>query len=411
MNSLRICHLGKYYPPTPGGIETHTRTLARAQAELGAEVRVICVRHGRGPTAVEQDGPVEVTRLGRLASAAKIDVCPGLPGALRRAAAESDVLHMQVPNPTMILGLLAAGVRTPLVVTYQSDLVRQRVRGLLFRPLERLAYRRVRAVLASSPTYADGSPFLRSYTDRLSVLPHGIDLAPYRDPSLEHRAEAARIRASYPTPIWLTCGRMVYYKGLPTALRALTELPGTLLLIGGGRDRLALEQEARRLGVADRAVFLGNLPHYLDLVPYYLAADAFWFPSNARSESFGLVQVEAMAAGCPLINCAIPHSGVPWVCRHEQEGLTVPVDDPSAFAAAARRLLDEPNLRERLTATARERADREFDHRVMARRSLEVYRRVLGVAASSQISTIGQPPEVEGVTPTSLPLTFSPAES
>ena len=65
--------------------------------------------------------------------------------------------------------------------------------------------------------------------------------------------------------------------------------------------------------MADRVVFPGDLPHYLDLVPYYLAADAFWFPSNARSEAFGLVQVEAMACGCPVINTAIPHSGVAWV--------------------------------------------------------------------------------------------------
>ena len=104
--------------------------------------------------------------------------------------------------------------------------------------------------------------------------------------------------------------------------------------------------------MADRVVFLGTLPHYLDVVPYYLAADAFWFPSNARSEAFGLVQVEAMASGCPVINTRIPHSGVPWVSLHEETGLTVPVDDPAALAAAANRLLTEPGLRDRLAAAA-----------------------------------------------------------
>ena len=89
-------------------------------------------------------------------------------------------------------------------------------------------------------------------------------------------------------------------------------------------------------------------------MPYYLAADAFWFPSNARSEAFGLVQVEAMASGCPVINTAIPHSGVPWVSPHEETGLTVPVDDPAALAAAANRLLTEPGLRDRLGAAGRD---------------------------------------------------------
>ena len=138
-----------------------------------------------------------------------------------------------------------------------------------------------------------------------------------------------------------------------------------------------LQAEAKRLGVDDRVDFLGNLPHYLDVVPYYLAADAFWFPSNARSEAFGLVQVEAMASGCPVINTQIPHSGVPWVSRHEETGLTVAVNDPVALAAAARRLLTETGLRPRLAEAARRRAAAEFDHRIMAERSLEMYRRGL----------------------------------
>jgi rhamnosyl/mannosyltransferase len=152
---------------------------------------------------------------------------------------------------------------------------------------------------------------------------------------------------------------------------------GRLVLIGDGPEQPALRAEAKRLGVEDRVVFTGSLPHYLDLVPYYLAADAFWFPSNARSEAFGLVQVEAMASGCPVINTRIPHSGVAWVSLHEETGLTVPVDDPPALAAAANRLLTEPGLRDRLASAALRRAVQEFDHRVMAERSLSLYSHVL----------------------------------
>lgn len=373
---LRVVHLGKYYPPAPGGIETHTRTLARAQVDLGADVRVYCINHDGRQTVVDHDGPVEITRFGAAAAVAKLEVSSELVAALRQV--EADVLHMQVPNPTMTLALWLARPRVPLVVSYQSDVIRQRLRRAVFRPIERQVYRRVRAILTSSPTYAGGSSFLKPYADRLDCLPNGIDLAPYLEPSEAHRDEAAAIRSRHPGPLWLTAGRMVYYKGFIHALRALPEVPGTLLLVGDGPDRPALEAEARRLGVADRAVFLGNLPHYLDLIAYYLAASAFWFPSNARSEAFGIVQVEAMAAGCPVINTAIPHSGVSWVSPHERTGLTVPMDDPPALAAAARRLLEKPELRDRLTAAAKARAVTEFDHRVMAERSLAIYRRVLG---------------------------------
>lgn len=384
--ALRICHLGKYYPPAPGGIETHTRTLARAQAELGADVQVYCVNHQPGPTVVEPDGPVAVTRFRRAASAAKLDVCPDLVRGLARV--EADVLHMQVPNPTMILALLMARPPTPLVVTYQSDLVRQRLSAALFRPLERLAYRRVCAILPTSPTYPPGSHFLRPYGDRIEVLPMGIDLRPYLSPTAETQAEAARIRQRHPGPLWLGCGRLIYYKGFLNAVRALTRVPGTLLLVGDGPERPALEAEAAHLGVAGRVVFLGSMP-YQDVAPYYRAADAFWFPSNARSEAFGLVQVEAMASGCPVINTHIPDSGVAWVSRHEETGLTVPMDDPVALAEAAHRLLAEPGLRDRLAAAARERAAREFDHRVMAERSLSIYRRVL--AARPSPGPLGRP--------------------
>jgi glycosyltransferase involved in cell wall biosynthesis len=370
--TIRVCHLGKYYPPAPGGIESHVRTLALAQADLGMEVRVLCVNHQSGPTRVERDGLVEVVRFGRAAAAAKLDVCPGLRAALARI--EADILHLHVPNPTMILALLGAGLRAPVVVTYHSDLIRQRVLGALFRPLERLAYRQVRTILTTSPLYSAGSSFLRSYADRLQVLPHGIDLEPFLNPSNEDRMEVGRIRARHEGPLWLGCGRLVYYKGFQNAIRALTQVRGSLLLIGEGPDHGALQSEARRLGVRDRVVFLGNVPR---VMPYYLAADAFWFPSNARSEAFGIVQVEAMASSCPVINTQIPHSGVSWVSPHEETGLTVPVDDPAAFARAANRLLTEPGLRDRLAAAARERAMREFDHRTMAQRSLAIYRRVL----------------------------------
>ena len=373
---IEVCHLGKYYPPAPGGIETNVRILARAQADLGAQVQVFCVNHRPGPTSDEVDGPVAVRRFGRRARLDKLDVCPGLSAALTRV--EADVLHLHVPNPTMILAILAARPPQPIVVTYQSDVIRQRIRAWMFRPLERLAYRRVPAVLQTSPLYAGGSRFLRPYRDRLDVLPNGIDLAPYLDPAPAHRAEAERIRAAYQGPIWIGCGRMVYYKGFPVALRALRRVPGTLILIGGGPLLESLKRLARRLGMGDRVVFTGNLPHYLDIVPYYLAAEAFWFPSNARSEGFGIVQVEAMASGCPVINTAIPHSGVAWVSRHEETGLTVPVNDPEAFAAAAGRLLEEPGLRDQLVTAARKRAVAEFGHHTMAERSLDIYRRVLG---------------------------------
>lgn len=353
-------------------MEAHVQTLALAQADRGAHVRVFCVNHQPGPTRAERDGKVIVVRFRRLASIAKVDICPSL--LSRLAGIDADILHVHVPNPTMILAVLLAKPRAPIVVTYQSDHVRQRIRALLFRPLERWFYRNVRVILTTSPTYVAGSPFLQTQADRLKILPLGIDSQPFLEPSLEDRRESAQIRRQYQGPLWLACGRLAYYKGLIHAIRALTRVRGTLLIVGDGPERPRLKEEARGLGLDRRVVFIGTVS---SVVPYYHAVHALWFPSNARSEAFGLVQLEAMASGCPVINTSIPDSGVSWVSRHLETGLTVPMNDAAALADAAGRLLAEPGLRERLAVAARIRAVQEFDHRVMAERSLHIYRSVL----------------------------------
>lgn len=371
---LRVCHLGKYYPPAAGGIETHLQTLAQAQALMGLDVEVLCMRHSPGPTVMEMDGPVKVKRFCPTASVMKLQVSRELLREL--SAIDADILHMQVPNPTMIVAVLLARPRPPLVVTYQSDVIRPRILRALFRPVERLVYRRVRQIMPTSPPYAEESRFLARYRERIHVVPMGLDLRRYLAPSADVRRKAEELRRIHGDPIWLACGRLIYYKGLVNAIRALPLVEGKLLIVGDGPERDPLLLEAKRLGVADRVVFVGEQP-YQKIVPYYLAATAFWFPSNARSEAFGLVQVEAMASGCPVINTAIPGSGVAWVSRHEETGLTIPVDDPEALAAAANRLWSDEALRARLGEAAKGRAERDFDDRVMARKSVKVYESIV----------------------------------
>ena len=389
-NPLRVVHLGKYYPPASGGIETHTRTLARAQADLGANVTVVVVNHAtasgkdvtfdsfrRTPDAEDDDGPVTVLRAGRRGSVAKLDVAPGLLGLLRRLLRDPpDVWHLHTPNVTMMLAVLANPRVRPLVVTHHSDIVRQRLLKHAVRPLERAVYRRAAVLLADSPPYIDGSDVLQEFRSKVDSLPLGLDLTPFDRPSAAALAHADSLRRKHPGPIWVSVGRLVYYKALDVALAALREVPGTLVVIGTGPMERAWRDRATELGVADRVVWYGRASDD-ELVGTYHAATAMWFPSNARSEGFGLVQVEAMASGCPVLNAAVPHSGVSWVSRHEETGLTVPLNDPPAFAAAARRLLDEPGLRDRLAAEGRRQAAARFDHRAMAERSLAIYRDVV----------------------------------
>jgi rhamnosyl/mannosyltransferase len=389
--TLRVCHLGKFYPPAPGGVETHVQTLARAQARAGAAVQVVCVNHrdaastdvtwrplGATPTVVEADGDVRVLRLGRSASVSRLEMCPSLLGTLWKLREEgTDIVHVHAPNPTMFLALATLPTFSTLVVTHHSDVVKQRVLGRVFAPVERRVHERTAMVLSTSEAYAGGSPVLQGLGDKVRALPFGLDLNPFLKPSPAALAREASFRLEVGQPLWLAVGRLVYYKGLMTAIDALPHLPGRLLVVGTGPLAPALRAHAKTRRVADRIEWLGHVDADT-LVGAYRAATALWFPSNARSEGFGLVQVEAMASGCPVINTAIPHSGVPWVSRDGETGLTIPIGDHRALAAASRRLLDEPGLRARLGAAAAERARCEFNDDAMAQRSLELYAAALG---------------------------------
>ena len=362
---LKVLHVGKFYPPHAGGMESHLALLCR---ELRREVDVEVVVSNDGPRTVAEavDG-VRVTRIGTPLTFASASLSPGMARAIRAAAA--DVVHFHHPNPTAVLSYFASGHRGPLVVTYHSDIVRQRVLGALADPLLNRFLARARAIVATSPNYLASSPVLRRHAARCRVIPFGIDATELD----EVDADAVReLRARYGGRVVLGVGRLVYYKGFDYLVRAMASMRGRLLLAGDGPLRGSLEKLASTLGVADRVTLLGSVP---DLRPLYHAADVFALPAVARSEAFGIVQLEAMACGLPVVNTALD-SGVPFVSPHGVTGLTVPPADVDALAAALRRLLDDAELRAKLGAAGRERARGELSLDAMVSRTLEMYRDV-----------------------------------
>ncbi len=386
---MRIIHLGKYYPPAPGGIESHVQTLARGQAALGCQVSVLCVNHAdrfgnditharlrKTVSTRDKDGPVDVERVGRWFGVSRLEVCPSLPWRIRQLTAKADIVHLHTPNPLMLAGWWLAGNRkVPLVVTHHSDVIKQRLLRYAVAPFEKGVYSQAKLIFSDSPTYGQGSPILQRHADKVSILPLGIDLQPFERTNTDFYPNSDTLKANSGCPLWLMVGRMTYYKGYHIALEALARVPGTLVIVGNGPLEAELKDQAERWGVAKRIVWKSHASPN-ELIDLYHAATALWFPSVARSEGFGLVQVEAMAAGCPVINTAIPASGVSWVSQHEVSGLTASVEDVGTFAAAANRMAGENGLRAKLSQGARERAEKEFDARVMAKRSLEIYGQV-----------------------------------
>ena len=308
---------------------------------------------------------VPVTRIGTVATLASASVNPGMARMIRRSGA--DVVHFHHPNPTAVLSYLASGRRGPLVVTYHSDIIRQRVLGALFTPVLHRFLRGAHAILASSPDYARSSPVLRAHGERVRIVPFGIRAEAFGTADPE---TVARLRARYGPRMVLAVGRLVYYKGFDYLVRAMQAVDGRLVILGDGPLRAPLEALAAELGVAHRVTLAGAVP---ELAPNYHAAEVFALPAVARSEAFGLVQLEAMAAGLPVVNTRID-SGVPFVSRDGESGITVAPADVRALAGALGRLLDDPALRARLGQGARERVRREFGLRRMVADTLALYR-------------------------------------
>ncbi|HET7232102.1 MAG TPA: glycosyltransferase [Longimicrobium sp.] len=364
---LKVLHVGKFYPPHAGGMESHLELLCRATKDK-VDLSVLVSADG-ARTVHETLGGVPVTRIGTRLTLASASFNPGMARAIR--GADADVVHFHHPNPTAALSYFAARPRGRLVVTYHSDIVRQKVLGSLVSPLIHALLRRADAIIASSPQYAASSPVLRAHASRVRVLPFGIDTAEFQQVD---DAEVERIRAAHGPRIVFAAGRLVYYKGFDVLIRAMRNVDARLLIAGSGPLRDELQVLAEEVGIADRVTLLGAVP---DLRPYYHAAQVFTLPAVARSEAFGIVQMEAMACGLPVVNTALD-TGVPFVSPHGETGLTVPPGDPAALAAALSTLLGDPALRRRMGEAARRRVETELSAERMAERTLALYREVVG---------------------------------
>jgi glycosyltransferase involved in cell wall biosynthesis len=369
---LKVLHVGKFYPPHPGGIESHLQTLCE-ELRKSIEVEVL-VANDRWRSQRSTQGGVDVVRLATALMVHGTPIAPSMARAMRRA--RPDVVHLHFPNPMAAVACLMSRLDAPILISWHSDVVRQRRAAAVFAPLLAVLLRRCAAIIVASSSHIDSSPVLRTRRDLCRVIPYGIRAEAFEHPDA---ARIAELRRRYGERIVLGVGRLIYYKGFEHLVRAMANVPGTLLLAGDGPLRGALEAEARRLGIAERVVLMGGV-NDAELRACYHACDVFALPSVARSEAFGIVQLEAMACGRPVVNTRL-ESAVPHVSLDGLTGLTVPPGDSAALAAALRTLLDDPARRAAMGGAARRRVREEFSAEPMARRTLEVYREVVANAA------------------------------
>ncbi len=363
---LRILHVYKDYPPVMGGIENHIAMLARAQAAAGHQVSVL-VTSPRGPGGESTEAGVRVIRVRRWATLASTPISPAL--VRRLGQLEADVYHLHSPYPVAELAWLIWR-RHPMVLTYHSDVVRQRLLGALWRPFLRMLLRRADRILPTNPPYVESSIELRRVRDRITIVPLGID--PARFEGVDRRSARARFG---PGPKLVFVGRLRYYKGLGVLIEALTRLPeARLLVVGTGPMGETWRARAAELGLEDRIEWLGDVPDD-ELPQVYAAGDIFVLPAVARSEAFGIVLMEAMASGLPCVSTELG-TGTSWVNQDGRTGRVVPPEDPAALAGALRELLADPEGRRAMGAAARQRVGQELSAERLVQRVMDIYAEV-----------------------------------
>ncbi|MBC7235421.1 MAG: glycosyltransferase [Chloroflexi bacterium] len=368
---MRILHVYKDYWPVLGGIENHVKLLAERQVRAGHEVTVLATSPTRRTTIEELNG-VRVIKAARLVSVASTPLSAALFCQLR--AQRPEITHLHFPYPLGEIAHYVMGRGRKMVITYHSDIVRQRSLLRLYRPLMMRILASADRIIATTPNYVESSDVLRRLRARVVVVPFGIDQGRFRHID---REAATRLRARLGDgPLVLFVGVLRYYKGLDYLLSAMTRVPAPakLVIVGSGPEGAALRREIETLGLGERVYLAGRVPD--EALPlYYGAADLFCLPASARSEAFGLVQVEAMSAGLPVISTEVG-TGVSYVNRDGESGLVVAPRDPDALAWAINRLLSDDALRQRLAAGARARAD-QFCAERMVEEIERVYEEVL----------------------------------
>ena len=334
--SPRVLHFFKtYYPDTFGGIEQVIFQLCKGTARFGFTSEVLTL----SPNAHE--APIEFS--GHLVHQAKLDVQIASTGisisAFRKfseLAKQADIIHLHYPWPFMDIVHFATRHGKPTVVTYHSDIIRQKTLLKLYRPLKNCFLSSVDRIVATSPNYLATSPVLNRFRDKVVEITYGLDKSTYPTPAPEL---IESWRAKLAGRFFLFVGMLRYYKGLHILLDAMQGIDYPVVIVGSGPVEIELKKHATQLGLKN-IHFLGALPDE-DKVALLQLCYAVVFPSHLRSEAFGLSLLEGAMYGKPMISSEIG-TGTSYINVNGETGLVVQPSDPRAFREAMRFLWESP---------------------------------------------------------------------
>lgn len=368
---MRVLHFFKtYYPDTTGGIEQVIFQLCQGSRRLGVENKVLTISQNPSPARL-QVADHQVVRVKETLNLASTGLSTRVFSQFKEMAAEADLVHFHFPWPLMDLVHFATGHGRPTVLSYHSDIVKQRTLLKLYGPLMKRFLKSMDRIVVASPNYLDSSEALKPFANKAVVIPYGLDQSAYPKASTE---TLSRLQKSLPEKFFLFVGVLRYYKGLDSLLNALEGVDYPVVILGSGPNELELKAQAQKLQLRN-VLFLGRLGDE-EKVCLLQMCYALVFPSHLRSEAFGISLLEASMHGKPMISCEIG-TGTTYVNIHEETGLAVPPDSPVALREAMHRLWNNPEVTQRFGNNARARFQELFTADRMCERMVHVYNEVI----------------------------------
>jgi ABC-type polysaccharide/polyol phosphate export permease/glycosyltransferase involved in cell wall biosynthesis len=372
-----VLHIFKvYYPDLFGGTLSVIRDICAGLRDAFTAGVLVCSKSG-GPQRIVVDD-VTVERVRSFGDVLSLPAAPTYPLRLWRRIRNHDLLALHAPFPLADL-VFASGLGRgrPLVVHWHADIVSHARLRWLVEPLMRRTLRRAEAIIVSDAILLKSSPLLQEFAEKCHVVPFGVDVAKYDLPARPiDGTDAGHNRGR----LVLACGRLVPYKGFDVLVRAAVGQSFEVWIIGEGPERTRLEQMILSPGIAGRVRLLGCVADS-ELAKFMCMADVFVIPSVTNAETFGLAQLEAMAAGRPIINTLLD-TAVPHVARHGIEAITVPPGDHVRLAEAIETLIRDPERRRSMGQAARLRATLQYSPDTFRAGIESVYRHAMHVSAA-----------------------------
>lgn len=367
---MRVLHVYRtYFPDTQGGLEEVIRQICRNTISYGVESRVFTLSQDPTPDVVKLE-EASVYRFTRTFEVASCGISFSALGGFKRLVEWADVIHYHFPWPFADFLHLAGRVSKPSLVTYHSDIVRQN--GLLkfYRPLMHRFLNRVDTIVATSQNYFATSATLSDYSEKVEIIPIGLDDSSYPIVS-DQKIETMRNLVG--EGFFLFIGVLRYYKGLHILLDAIKSTDLRVVIVGAGPVERELQQQVTTHGLKN-VRFLGYVGDD-EKVALIKLSRAIVFPSYLRSEAFGVTLLEGAMYGKPLISTEIG-TGTSFVNENNETGFVVPPANPRYFREAMVKLEEDLALAHRMGLAARARYERLFTGSMMGERYAHLYEKL-----------------------------------